>query len=83
MANIVVIGYSTNATRLITLLYIYIYIIKLLLINNSINIIIFTIYSFNKGKIMRMIPILNNVLMFPYHMNILVIKLLIVKISNK
>ena len=41
------------------------------------------IYFINKGKIKRMIPILDNVFMFAYYMNILLIKLLIVKISNK
>jgi hypothetical protein len=58
--------------------------IRLLLVdNNNIVINIYMIYFINKGKITRMIPILDNMLMFPYYMNILVIKLLIVKISNK
>jgi len=53
------------------------------MINNNIIINIFTIYVINKGKIKRMIPILHDVLMFSYYINLLVIKLLIVKISNK
>ena len=55
----------------------------LLLIDNNITINIFTIYFINKGKRMRMIPILDNVLMLPYYINILVIKLFNVKISSK
>ena len=80
MAFVIVIVYYTNATLLIILL-LHIFKKKMNKNNNIIN--IFTIYFINKGKIWRMIPMLDNVLMFPYYMNILVIELLIVKVSNK
>ena len=48
--------------------------IRLLLVdNNNIVINIYMTYFINKGKIMKMIPILDNVLVFPYYINILVI----------
>ena len=47
--------------------------IKLLLINNTIIINICMIYFINKGGEMRMIPKLDNILMFPCYINTLVI----------